>query len=148
MGRRLLVATDSGRRAGHDSGHGVALADADVRAPRERTLAKEPPDVVGHRVEPLAERCEQSLQEVQRERRVMRRERLKALAGQALEVLRNPPLFAKLTGNARSECEKYTWQRIKIDWLEEYAAIAPSGTALSHDLRVVVDGLRERQQIE
>ena len=54
-----------------------------------------------------------------------------ALAGKALEVLRNPPLFAKLTVNARSECEKYTWQRIKIDWLEEYAAIAPSGTALS-----------------
>jgi len=43
-----------------------------------------------------------------------------AMAACALRLLEEPGLAARLAGNARAECEKYTWARIGPQWIAQY----------------------------
>ncbi len=43
-----------------------------------------------------------------------------AMAACALRLLEEPGLAGRLAGNARAECEKYTWARIGPQWIAQY----------------------------
>ena len=44
-----------------------------------------------------------------------------ALARAAIHLLERPELAAKLTAEARKECEWYTWEAVRNQWLQAYA---------------------------
>ncbi len=47
-----------------------------------------------------------------------------AIARQILRLLRQPGLAARLATSARAECERYTWPRVRGQWLSVYRAAA------------------------
>lgn len=54
-----------------------------------------------------------------------------ALACNVIRVLREPGLGARLALNARQECRRYSWEKVRGQWLEIYSSVAQSPHAPS-----------------
>jgi glycosyltransferase involved in cell wall biosynthesis len=57
----------------------------------------------------------------------------KALASAAIRLFNENGLSAKLTGNARSEVERYSWTRVRRDWLRVYQQLAGRTLECRHE---------------
>jgi len=56
-----------------------------------------------------------------------------ALAANVIRVLRNPTLASRLAGNAHDECcRRYTWSRVREQWLEVYGSLGVPVAAASN----------------
>jgi L-malate glycosyltransferase len=55
------------------------------------------------------------------------------LACNVIRVLREPGLGARLARNARDECKRYTWEKVRGQWIEIYSSVAhwPHATSSS-----------------
>ncbi len=55
---------------------------------------------------------------------IVRRGDYQAIAEAALQLLRDEKLAARLAANARLEVEKYSWPRVRDEWLKVYGEVA------------------------